>query len=87
MPSNTAFRGFGGPQAMMAMEQIVDHVAQALGRPAADVRAANMYQVGGQGALGRRRMGCNKGSWACSAALVQGTANPGRRGGNWRQAQ
>lgn len=30
LPSNTAFRGFGGPQGMMAMEQIIDHVASTL---------------------------------------------------------
>ena len=30
LPSNTAFRGFGSPQGMFIMEQIIDHVASAL---------------------------------------------------------
>ena len=30
LPSNTAFRGFGGPQGMLVMEQVIDHVAHKL---------------------------------------------------------
>jgi xanthine dehydrogenase/oxidase len=30
MPSNTAFRGFGGPQGMFIMEHVIDHAAQEL---------------------------------------------------------
>ena len=30
LPSNTAFRGFGAPQAMRIMEEIVDNVAHTL---------------------------------------------------------
>ncbi|MDX2203684.1 MAG: xanthine dehydrogenase molybdopterin binding subunit [Hyphomicrobiaceae bacterium] len=41
--SNTAFRGFGGPQGMVAMERIIDHIAQALGRDPLEVRRANFY--------------------------------------------
>jgi xanthine dehydrogenase large subunit len=29
--SNTAFRGFGGPQGMMVIEQIIDEIARTLG--------------------------------------------------------
>jgi len=29
--SNTAFRGFGGPQGMMAMETVIDEIAFATG--------------------------------------------------------
>lgn len=32
LPSNTAFRGFGGPQGMFAGEHIVRHVAHVLGK-------------------------------------------------------
>ena len=39
--SNTAFRGFGGPQGAIAIEYILDSVARALGRDALDVRRAN----------------------------------------------
>ena len=41
--SNTAFRGFGGPQGMVAMERIIDEVAAACGLDAADVRQRNFY--------------------------------------------
>ncbi len=41
--SNTAFRGFGGPQGAFAIEYIVDNVARALGLDALDVRYRNLY--------------------------------------------
>lgn len=45
--SATAFRGFGGPQGMLGMERIVDHVAHALGADPTAVRRANFYASGG----------------------------------------
>ncbi|MGC4078101.1 MAG: xanthine dehydrogenase molybdopterin binding subunit [Rubrivivax sp.] len=44
--SNTAFRGFGGPQGAFAIEYALDSVARRLGRDALDVRRANFYGVG-----------------------------------------
>ncbi len=44
--SNTAFRGFGGPQGMLAMERIIDSIAWATGRDPLDVRKANFYSPG-----------------------------------------
>ena len=41
--SNTAFRGFGGPQGMMVGEAVMDDIARALGKDALDVRRANFY--------------------------------------------
>jgi xanthine dehydrogenase large subunit len=41
--SNTAFRGFGGPQGAFAIEYIIDNIARSLGRDALDVRLANLY--------------------------------------------
>jgi len=41
--SNTAFRGFGGPQAMVVIEQIVDDIARSLQLDPLDVRRANFY--------------------------------------------
>jgi xanthine dehydrogenase large subunit len=41
--SDTAFRGFGGPQGMFAIELVLDEVARALGRDPLDVRKANLY--------------------------------------------
>jgi len=43
--SDTAFRGFGGPQGMFAIEQVIDEIARALGRDPLDVRLANLYGV------------------------------------------
>lgn len=37
LPSNTAFRGFGGPQGMLVSESWMTDVAQSLGRPAEEV--------------------------------------------------
>lgn len=45
--SNTAFRGFGGPQGMLAMETVIDHVASVLGKDPYQVRTLNLY--GGEG--------------------------------------
>ncbi len=41
--SNTAFRGFGGPQGALAVEVILDSVARRLGKDPLDVRLANLY--------------------------------------------
>jgi xanthine dehydrogenase molybdopterin binding subunit len=46
--SQTAFRGFGGPQAMLVIEEIVDRVARTLGIPPERVRAANLYRGRGE---------------------------------------
>lgn len=43
LPSNTAFRGFGGPQGMAVIEQIVDRIARYLHKDALDVRLKNFY--------------------------------------------
>ncbi len=44
--SNTAFRGYGGPQGMFAIETIVDMIARNLGKPLEDVRRRNFYGQG-----------------------------------------
>jgi xanthine dehydrogenase large subunit len=44
--SDTAFRGFGGPQGMFAIEAVLDDVARSLGRDPLDVRKANLYGIG-----------------------------------------
>ena len=41
--SNTAFRGFGGPQGAIAIEYVLDSVARRLGRDPLEVRRANFY--------------------------------------------
>jgi len=44
--SNTAFRGFGGPQGMLVIEQILDEIARTLGVDPLGVRRVNFYGVG-----------------------------------------
>jgi xanthine dehydrogenase large subunit len=44
--SNTAFRGFGGPQGMMVAERAIDEIAWALGIDPLDVRKRNLYGEG-----------------------------------------
>ncbi len=44
--SNTAFRGFGGPQGAIAIENILDSIARTLGKDALDVRRLNFYGQG-----------------------------------------
>lgn len=39
--SNTAFRGFGGPQGMIAIETAIEHIARDLGKTVEDIRAVN----------------------------------------------
>jgi xanthine dehydrogenase large subunit len=41
--SNTAFRGFGGPQGVLAAEHVLDRVARAVGRDPLDVRKLNFF--------------------------------------------
>ncbi|WP_259295063.1 xanthine dehydrogenase molybdopterin binding subunit [Paraburkholderia sp. DHOC27] len=41
--SNTAFRGFGGPQGAFAIEYIMDNIARSLGEDSLDVRRRNLY--------------------------------------------
>ncbi len=44
--SNTAFRGFGGPQGMFGIECVVDDIARRLGKDPLDVRKRNFYGIG-----------------------------------------
>ncbi len=41
--SNTAFRGFGGPQGAIAIEYVIDEIARNLGRDPLDIRRINFY--------------------------------------------
>ncbi|WP_426231742.1 xanthine dehydrogenase molybdopterin binding subunit [Pararhizobium sp. DWP3-4] len=45
--SNTAFRGFGGPQGMVGGERMIEDVAYALGKDPLEIRKLNFY--GGEG--------------------------------------
>jgi len=44
--SNTAFRGYGGPQGMLAIETVIEQVARRLALPVETVRRRNFYGIG-----------------------------------------
>jgi xanthine dehydrogenase large subunit len=44
--SNTAFRGYGGPQGMLAIETVIEQVARRLLLPVETVRRRNFYGIG-----------------------------------------
>jgi xanthine dehydrogenase large subunit len=44
--SNTAFRGFGGPQGMFGIEYVIDEIARCLKKDPLDVRRENFYGIG-----------------------------------------
>ncbi|SDJ83163.1 xanthine dehydrogenase molybdopterin binding subunit [Billgrantia gudaonensis] len=46
--SNTAFRGFGGPQGMMAIEAAMDDIARRIGEDPLTIRKRNFYRPGRQ---------------------------------------
>ncbi|MDM3872328.1 xanthine dehydrogenase molybdopterin binding subunit [Porticoccus sp. W117] len=41
--SNVAFRGFGGPQGVLAIEEVVERIARLLGKDVLSIRKANFY--------------------------------------------
>jgi xanthine dehydrogenase large subunit len=46
LPPNTAFRGFGGPQGMFAIECAIDLTARKLGIPASHIQEKNLVKTG-----------------------------------------
>jgi xanthine dehydrogenase molybdopterin binding subunit/xanthine dehydrogenase small subunit len=48
LASNTAFRGFGGPQGMLVIEEILDRIARATGLAPETVRERNLYRGTGE---------------------------------------
>ena len=53
--SATAFRGFGGPQGILGVERVMDHVAHELGLDPLIVRQRNYYAAGEGGGLSAPR--------------------------------
>lgn len=47
--SNTAFRGFGGPQGMLGGERFIEEIAYAVGKDPLDIRKLNFYGQPGSG--------------------------------------
>ena len=58
LPSNTAFRGFGGPQAMFVLEAAIAKAAETLGIPASTIQRANLLQDGDAFHYGQLAEGC-----------------------------
>ncbi len=52
--SATAFRGFGGPQGILGIERVMDHIAHELGLDPLEVRKKNFYASGG-GISGKKK--------------------------------
>jgi xanthine dehydrogenase large subunit len=52
--SNTAFRGFGGPQGMVGAERVIDEVAFAVGKDPLEIRKLNFYDA--MGVQGERNL-------------------------------
>ena len=48
LASNTAFRGFGGPQGMLVIEEIIDRIARRLGKTPEEIRERNLYRGKGE---------------------------------------
>ncbi|MBI5403484.1 MAG: xanthine dehydrogenase molybdopterin binding subunit [Ignavibacteriae bacterium] len=44
LPSNTAFRGFGGPQGIAVIETVIDKIARYLGKDSVEIREKNFYK-------------------------------------------
>ena len=53
--SATAFRGFGGPQGVLGIERVMDHVAAELGLDPIAIRQRNYYAAMGRGGLSAPR--------------------------------
>ena len=54
LPPNTAFRGFGGPQAMFVLEAAITQAAAALGVPAVEIQRKNLLRRGDEFPYGMR---------------------------------
>ena len=59
LPSNTAFRGFGGPQGMFAAENMLRQVAKALGKDYIDLVQLNLYREGAKTHYNQTIDNCN----------------------------
>ncbi|KOC64646.1 Xanthine dehydrogenase [Habropoda laboriosa] len=58
LPSNTAFRGFGGPQGMFAAETMIRHIAEYLNIDAIKVSELNLYKEGDTTHYNQKLLNC-----------------------------
>lgn len=59
IPSNTAFRGFGGPQGMFAGEHIIRDVAKVVNKTDVEICEMNLYQDGDRTHYNQELVNCN----------------------------
>uniref|UniRef100_A0A0K0DJC4 Ald_Xan_dh_C2 domain-containing protein n=1 Tax=Angiostrongylus cantonensis TaxID=6313 RepID=A0A0K0DJC4_ANGCA len=59
LSSNTAFRGFGGPQAMFCTETLMKHVSEELNLDHDELREMNLYKEGDCTPFGMHLWQCN----------------------------
>jgi xanthine dehydrogenase large subunit len=77
--SNTAFRGFGGPQGALLTEVVLDHIARHLGLDALAVRQANWYGVETQNVTPYGQTVRDNVIAPLTAQLIDQSAYPARR--------
>lgn len=59
LPPNTAFRGFGGPQAMFVIESAIYKAAEVIGIPALEIQKKNLLDEGNEFLYGQKTENCN----------------------------
>lgn len=69
-PPNGAFRGFGAPQTIWAIERHMDRIARELGRDPLELRAQNLLRPGDTTATGQR-LELSVGGKACLDAVLR----------------
>lgn len=58
LPSNTAFRGFGGPQGMYLAETMANHIANYLKKDTSEISEINLYKEGNITSYNQKLINC-----------------------------
>ena len=73
LPPNTAFRGFGGPQAMFVMESAIALAAEQIGVDAATIQQANLNKTGDEFPYGQKAVSESFNCWNKAESLYKTT--------------
>ena len=73
LPPNTAFRGFGGPQAMFVMESAIALAAEQIGIDAAVIQQANLNKTGDEFPYGQKAVSESINCWNKAESLYKTT--------------
>jgi len=71
LPSNTAFRGFGGPQGMFVIESAIAKAAEELGIDKADIQKQNLLKTGDEFPYGQKAVSEAKECWNKAESLYE----------------